>query len=195
MSSLRIGIGGGVFDPIHTGHLFLFDEAANRLGLDSVLLIPTFKAVHKASGQITQYEHRREMVKLACEQNPLFRLCEIERETGGPSYTIRTIRALKAAQPEADWYFIVGLDNLGKMEDWYQPDEIIEEVVVVVGSRPTDSVSSDSRFGERVLFLDIPELDISSTDIRARVRAGQSIKYLVPREIEDYIRRNHLYLA
>ncbi|MCK4656600.1 MAG: nicotinate-nucleotide adenylyltransferase [candidate division Zixibacteria bacterium] len=194
MSSAKIGIGGGVFDPIHVGHLFLFSECANRLGLDKILLIPTFKAVHKASDEMTEYKHRREMVRLACERNTLFLLSEIEKEQGGPSYTIQTIRALKAEKPAAEWFFIVGLDNLGKMADWYHPDEILKEVTVVVGSRPVDTVSSDPKFKDQVIFLDIPQLDISSTEIRARVRKGQSIKYLVPREIEEYVSEKKLYL-
>ena len=194
MTSAKIGIGGGVFDPIHVGHLFLFSECANRLGIDRILLIPTFKAVHKISGEMTEYEHRREMVRLACDQNPLFQLSEIEKEQGGPSYTIQTIRALKAEKPASKWFFIVGLDNLGKMEEWYHPDEIVKEATVVVGSRPVDTVSSDPKFRDQVTFLDIPKLDISSTEIRARVREGRSIKYLVPREIEEYINENRLYL-
>jgi len=194
MTPAKIGIGGGVFDPIHIGHLFLFSECADRLGLDRILLVPTFQAVHKVSERMTEYRHRREMVRLACEQNPLLQLSEIEKEQGGPSYTIETIRTLKARQPAAEWYFIVGLDNLEKMEDWYHPDEIVEEATVVVGSRPVEAISSDPKFRDQVMFLDIPKLDISSTEIRARVRAGRSIKYLVPLEIEEYITANSLYI-
>lgn len=195
MMPVRIGIGGGVFDPIHIGHLFLFNECADRIGLDRVLLIPAFRAVHKDSDAVTGYEHRREMVRLACKSNPIFHLSEIEREAGGPSYTIQTIRALKTEEPDADWYFIVGLDNLEKMEDWYRPDEIVEEVTVVVGSRPVESVPQKSRLMERVVILDIPKLDISSTDIRARITAKRSIKYLVSTDVEEYIRSNNLYSA
>ncbi len=194
MTSLKIGIGGGVFDPVHIGHLFLFNECADRLGLHKVLLIPTFEAVHKVGEGMADYEHRRTMVELASRCNPLLQLSEIEKETGGPSYTIQTIHALKALQPGCDWYFIVGLDNLEKMEDWYRPDEIVDEVTVIVGSRPVGGVSSKQRFENRVMFLDIPKLDISSTDIRNRIKTGRSIKYLVPQEVEEYIHENRLYV-
>jgi nicotinate-nucleotide adenylyltransferase len=194
MTPTKIGIGGGVFDPIHVGHLFLFNECANRLALDRVLLIPTYKAVHKVSDQMTDYRHRHEMVRLACKYNPRFEPSEIEKETGGPSYTIDTIRALKEKHSGAEMFFIVGLDNLEKMEDWYHPEQIVKEATVVVGSRPVDSNVSGSKFKDDVTFLDIPMLDISSTDIRERVKAGRSIKYLVTQEVEEYIVTNRLYL-
>ncbi len=190
----RVGIGGGVFDPVHYGHLFLFNECIQQLKLDKVLLAPTFRAVHKEHEGLAQYEHRREMIKLVCESNDRFELSEIEKETGGPSYTIDTIRTLKARIPGVSWYFIVGLDNLEKMEDWHEPDEIVKEARVIVGTRPVESVSVNARFKDRVDFIDIPRLEISSTDIRERVRSGRSIRYLVPREIERYIAEHGLYV-
>lgn len=193
MTPAKIGIGGGVFDPIHVGHLLLFNECANRLDLDRVLLIPTYKAVHKVSDQMTDYRHRLEMVRLACRHNPRFEPSEIEKETGGPSYTIDTIRALKEKYSGAEMFFIVGLDNLEKMEDWYHPERIVKEATVVVGSRPVTSNVSASKFKDDVTFIDIPMLDISSTDIRERVKAGRSIKYLVTQEVEEYIVTNRLY--
>ncbi len=194
MSGQRLGIGGGVFDPIHNGHLFLFNECAEQLKLDKVLLIPTFKAVHKEQEGLVPYELRCEMVRLACEANDKFELCEIEKETGGLSYTIDTIRTLKSRTPEAEWFFLVGLDNLEKMEDWHKPDEIVKEVRVVVGTRPVGSVSVNARFKDKVDFIDMPRLEISSTDIRERIRAGRGIRYLVPREIEQYIIEHKLYI-
>ena len=193
MTTRRIGIGGGVFDPIHIGHLFLFNECADRLDLEKILLIPTYIAVHKPSERMSEYDCRREMVKLVCERNDRFELCEIEKKAGGLSYTIETIRALKKVKPDAEFYFIVGLDNLEKMEDWYHPDEILSEATVVVGSRPVESISSNPKYADRIKYLDIPKLEISSTDIRARVKAGRSIKYLVPPDVERYIIEKKLY--
>jgi len=193
MSREKIGIGGGVFDPVHFGHLFLFNECADRLSLQRVMLIPTYRAVHKITDGITEYRHRREMVRIVCDGNEKFELCEVEKELGGPSYTLDTIRTLKDEEPDADWYFIVGLDNLEKMEEWHKPDEIFEEAHIVVGSRPLDAEPVDPKFRDRVIQLDMPELDISSTDIRERCRSGRSIKYLVPPEIEEYIMLNKLY--
>lgn len=193
MAERRVGIGGGVFDPVHYGHLFLFNECIQQLKLDKVLLVPTFKAVHKEQEGLAQYEHRREMINIACESNDKFELSEIEKESGGPSYTIDTIRTLKANNPGVIWYFIVGLDNLEKMEDWHKPDEIIKESKVIVGTRPVESVAVNARFKDKVDFIDIPRLEISSTDIRERIRSGRSIRYLVPSEIENYITEHGLY--
>jgi len=194
MNVMRIGIGGGVFDPIHTGHLFLFNECVDRLALTKVLLTPTYKAVHKISDAISAYADRREMVRIVCENDEKFELCEVEKEAGGPSYTLDTIRTLKKLYPDAEWFLIVGLDNLEKMEDWHQPDQIFEEANIVVGSRPVDSAPVDAKYRDRVIWLEMPKLDISSTDIRERLRSGRSIRYLVPPEIEDYILTHKLYV-
>ncbi len=192
MTRRRIGIGGGVFDPIHIGHLVLFNECADLLNLDTVYLIPTYRAVHKGSEEIAPYEHRRNMVALACERDGRFVLNEIERELGGDSYTIETLDALKAKE-SAEWFYIIGMDNLKKMEEWYQPERIISEVTVVVGSRPGSDAASPGRFADSVRFLKTPQIDISSTDIRNRARSGKSIRYLVPDYIEDYIVKHRLY--
>jgi nicotinate-nucleotide adenylyltransferase len=194
MSGEKIGIGGGVFDPVHIGHLFLFNECADSLNLQRVLLIPTFRAVHKVTDAISEYSHRCEMVRIVCDENERFELCEVEKELGGPSYTLDTIRTLKDRYHDADWYFIVGLDNLEKMEEWHEPDEIFKEAHIVVGSRPLEAEPVDPKYRDRVIHLDMPELDISSTDIRERCRSGRSIKYLVPSRIEQYISKHKLYM-
>jgi nicotinate-nucleotide adenylyltransferase len=193
MTVERIGIGGGIFDPVHYGHLLLFNECAEQLDLRKVLLIPAYSAVHKMQAAISGYVHRRSMVEIVCDGNERFELCEIEREFGGPSYTINTVRALKDRYSDAEFYFLVGLDNLEKMENWHRPDEILDEVNVVVGSRPVENLSHSSSYSGRVSFIDIPLLEISSTHIRERVKRGRSIKYLVPEQIERYIHDHGLY--
>lgn len=189
----KVGIGGGVFDPIHNGHLFLFSECADRLNLDEVLVIPAFNTVHKAVSNVSDYDHRREMTRLACIENKRFKLCEIEKDLGGPSYTLGTLRALKNEMPDTELYFLVGMDNLEKIETWYHPEEIVEEATVVVGSRPVNTVGSSPVFKDKVRFLDMPLMQISSTDIRDRVKDGRPIRYLVPKTVEDYIYENGLY--
>jgi nicotinate-nucleotide adenylyltransferase len=193
MTAERIGIGGGIFDPVHYGHLLLFNECAEQLDLSRVLLIPAYSAVHKMQSAISDYVYRRSMVEIVSEGNERFELCEIEREFGGPSYTIDTVRALKDRYSHAEFFFLVGLDNLEKMENWHKPDDILDEVNVVVGSRPVESLSQSPLYSGRVSFIEIPLLEISSTHIRERVRHGRSIKYLVPEQIERYIRDHGLY--
>ena len=193
MHGLKIGLGGGVFDPVHFGHLFLFNECANKLTLDKVLIIPTYSAVHKERSVISEYHHRREMIDIACRGNEIFDVCDIEKELGGDSYSIQTIHTLKERFPGNEWYFLMGMDNLRKMEEWYHPEEIVKETTVVIGSRPIDTQAGQASFYDAVEFVDMPRLEISSTDIRRRVASGESIRYLVPRAVEDYILRNGLY--
>jgi len=193
MRGLKIGLGGGVFDPVHFGHLFLFNECAHKLALDKVLIIPTYSAVHKDTGGITEYHYRREMVDIVCQTNEQFEVSDIEKELGGDSYSIHTIRALKEKYPGNDWYFLAGMDNLRKMEEWYHPEEIVKETTVVIGSRPVEDWPGRASFYDTVRFVDMPQLEISSTDIRRRVASGESIRYLVPRAVEEYIIENGLY--
>lgn len=196
MRGLKIGLGGGVFDPIHFGHLLLFNECAHQLSLDKVFVIPAYSAVHKERSGISNYEHRRKMTDIACRSNDRFELCEIEKELAGPSYSIETIRALKERYPGNDWFFLVGMDNLDKMKEWYRPEEIVEETTVVIGSRLVEGDQEKSSFLEtdRVLFVNMPLLEISSTDIRRRVASGDPIKYLVPEAVEHYIMEKRLYI-
>lgn len=133
------------------------------------------------------------MARLACKSNPKFEVCDIERETGGLSYTLETIRALKRQNPTSEYFLLVGLDNLKSIEEWFHPEDIFAEAAVVVGTRPLDTLPANAKYGDRVIYVEMPKLEISSTEIRSRVKAGRSIKYLVPPEVENYIHLHGLY--
>ena len=197
----RIGILGGTFDPPHVGHLWLATLAADAIGLDRVLFMPAAQPPHKAGLRVTSAADRLLMTRLAIAGNDGFELTLIELERSGPSYTIDSVVELRRVYgDEADLYLLMAADSLAQIDSWRQPDELLERVEWVVGPRPgvtlPDRSSLNDRFGERasrIHLLDGPSLDVSSTEIRARVAAGHAIRYLVPRGVEDLIVDRGLY--
>ncbi len=215
----RIGIMGGTFNPIHFGHLAAAEEIRERLNLDKVLFIPSFIPPHKQEEQRPTAAQRREMVLLALRSNPLFGLSDIELQRGGTSYTVDTIRALRSLHPESALFFITGLDSFLEIQTWHQWHELLGSCAFVILSRPGYRFSDLMKLGfmkpfeaelaslgresaHQVHILPsgfdlhlavIPQYDISSTDIRRRVREGRSIKYLLPEPVEHYIIANKLY--
>jgi len=192
---------------VHIGHLIVAEEARVRLGLKEVLFVPAGQPVLKQGGGITPADHRVEMVRLAIAGNPRFRLSSIEVERPGPSYTVDTMLELQA-QPgsEAGLFFIVGRDTLADLHRWKEPEKLIQLCRLVVAhrrSRKQDegSVSRDLEHLEasipglrhRVIELDMPLIEVSSSGIRERVRQGLSIRYLVPESVERYIAEQGLY--
>jgi nicotinate-nucleotide adenylyltransferase len=217
--SQRLGILGGTFNPIHYGHLAAAEEVRNRLKLDRILFIPSFIPPHKDEETVPPADQRMEMVRLATKDNPFFEPSEIEIHRGGRSYTIDTVEALRQALPGAALYFITGLDSFLEIPTGHQWERLLALCDFVVISRPGYHFSdlAKIRFMESAahelarldrgdvlramvrsslftIYLEmIPLFDISSTDIRNRVKAGVSIKYLLPDAIETYIITNKLY--
>ncbi len=198
---LKLGIMGGTFDPIHFGHLFVAEQARQRLGLDKVIFVPNGQPPHKKLYQVSDAEHRYAMCVLACADNPHFEVSRIEIDRPGPSYTIDTIREFRRAYgPHVELYFITGADAVLEILTWRQPDDILREAHVVAAHRPgfdlsrIDEVLGPER-SSRVRAMAVPALDISSTDIRRRVAAGLSIRYLTPEPVRQYIYRHRLYSA
>ncbi len=217
--SQRIGILGGTFNPIHYGHLAAAEEVRDRLKLDRVLFVPSFHPPHKQEDDVPSAAHRMEMVRLATRENARFEPSDIEIERGGKSYTIETIEALKNTYPDADLYFITGVDSFLEIQTWSRWELLLKLCTFVVLSRPgyrfadllkinflrpaeTQVVELDRgerrhaeiRSGAFIVYLEmIPLYDISSTDIRCRVKEGRSIKYLLPEVVETYIINNKLY--
>ena len=197
----RIGILGGTFDPPHVGHLWLASLAADAVALDRVLLMPAGQPPHKAGQRVTRATDRLVMTRLAIAGDPLFDLCTIEVERRGPSYTIDSIEELQAQYgSEVTLYLIMAADSLNGIDAWREPDRLLERVEWIVGPRPgsalPDRDALSDRFGERaarIHLLDGPSLDVSSTAIRTRVAAGQTIRYLVPRGVEEVIGDRGLY--
>ena len=198
---MNIGILGGTFDPIHVGHLVVADEVTSRLGLAEVLLVPAGQPWLKAGTRILSAEHRLQMVRLAIAGKPHFRLSTIEVERPGPTYTVDTVAELgRQFSDEDELFFIIGWDNLAELPRWHQPSRLISmcRLIVVprVGYKIPDLGSLERAIpglSQRVIMLDKPEIDISASVIRERVRKGLSISHLVPEAVENYIKEQGLY--
>lgn len=196
---MRLGLMGGTFDPIHIGHLILAEQAKECFALEKVLFVTAANPPHKCCEQISEASHRLEMTRLAIAGNVFFELSTVEMDREGPSYTIDTIRHLRGIYGiEAEIFLLLGADEGRDLTGWHQPLQISEMAEVVIANRPGMAISAvvDSlpvELGRRVTPLDMPGVDISSTDLRERVRAGRSIRYLVPELVEDYIWAKGLY--
>jgi nicotinate-nucleotide adenylyltransferase len=200
-SGRRIGILGGTFDPPHVGHLWLATLAADAIGLDRVLFMPASQPPHKRRQGMTRATDRLLMTRLAIAGDATFELTLIEMERPGPSYTIDSVDELaRLYGDEADLYLLMAADSLAQVETWRRPQELLERIEWVIGPRPgvalPDRAELERRFGKaasRIHLLEGPSLDVSSSDIRARVAAGHAIRYLVPRGVEELITERGLY--
>jgi nicotinate-nucleotide adenylyltransferase len=190
----RIGLFGGTFDPPHLGHLALAEHARDRLRLDEVRFIPAGQPPHKRGQRITPPAGRLAMARLAVRGNPAFRVSTLETRRGGPSFTIETLRAVAAEAPRARLFLLMGADSLEDFAGWRDPEAILRLATLVVAHRPGDGGGRRGvAGGRRVLHLDNAGLAISSSLVRARVRAGRSVRYLVPDAVATYVARHRLY--
>ncbi|WP_454118977.1 nicotinate-nucleotide adenylyltransferase [Microbacterium lacticum] len=187
----RIGVMGGTFDPIHHGHLVAASEVAQSFDLDEVVFVPTGIPYHK--DKVTEGEHRYLMTVIATASNPRFTVSRVDIDRDGPTYTIDTLRDLKAARPDAELFFITGADAIAQILGWRNHDDLWQLAHFVAVSRPGHVLSTEGLPREDVSQLEVPALAISSTDCRARVRAGNPVWYLVPDGVVQYIAKHHLY--
>ena len=187
----RIGVMGGTFDPIHHGHLVAASEVAQSFDLDEVVFVPTGVPWQKT--KVTEAEHRYLMTVIATASNPRFTVSRVDIDRDGPTYTIDTLRDLKAARPDAELFFITGADAIAQILGWRNHDELWELAHFVAVSRPGHVLSTEGLPSEDVSQLEVPALAISSTDCRARVREGNPVWYLVPDGVVQYIAKHHLY--
>ncbi|HWB59610.1 MAG TPA: nicotinate-nucleotide adenylyltransferase [Chthoniobacteraceae bacterium] len=184
---MRIGIYGGTFDPVHNGHLILARDAVEKLGLDEIVFIPNAVPPHRAGEKRTPEALRFEMVAAAVAGETRFKADDVEIRRGGVSYTIDTILALKEKYAPGDaFYFLVGGDNVRELSSWHRIEELKKLVTFVALSR------GDCDNGHLTLQLE-RRVDISATEIRARVAKNLSIRYLVPDAVLEIITRNQLY--
>ncbi len=192
----RLGIMGGVFDPIHIGHLFTAEEARMRLKLDKVIFVPCLQPSHKRNDLVTDIKHRLKMTYLAIEDNPFFEVSEIEVNRSGPSYTIDTIKEFrKIFGWQTDIFFITGADAFLEIDSWYKKDELLKLCRFVAATRPGYDLNKlHNNFKDTLQIMEIPALAISSTDVRYRVKSNLSIKYIVLDVVRIYIYENKLYL-
>jgi len=185
----RIGIFGGTFDPVHNGHLIIADALHERAGLDKVLFVPSARPPHKGSEIRFSAEERLHMLMLAIDGDPRFSVSDIELRREGPSYTIDTIREIKRSLGAGtEVLFIVGMDNLYEIGMWKNPKGIVDECRILAARRVCDI---DGKVPEwlmrRVIVVDAPLVEISSSDIKKRLREGRSIRYLVPEVVRKAI--------
>ncbi len=187
----RIGVMGGTFDPIHHGHLVAASEVAQSFDLDEVVFVPTGQPWQKQ--KVSPSEHRYLMTVIATASNPRFTVSRVDIDRTGPTYTIDTLRDLKAQRPDAELFFITGADAIAQILGWRDHAELWELAHFVAVSRPGHVLSTDGLPSEVVSQLEVPALAISSTDCRARVHAELPVWYLVPDGVVQYIAKHHLY--
>lgn len=188
----RLGLLGGTFDPPHVGHLFVAYTALEQLGLSAVRLIPAFQQPLKRAGGTTAAEHRLAMTRLLAAMDPRLSVDTIEFERGGLSYTIDTVRAYRAAQPKAELVLLLGSDVAGTLPQWRESGAVAAEARIVVVSRGEEGAGS-AEAGVAVERLQSRRVDISASEIRARVRDGLPIHGFVPDAIAEYIATHGLY--
>jgi nicotinate-nucleotide adenylyltransferase len=196
----RIGVIGGTFDPLHYGHLAAAEEVRVRANLSKVLFVVAGIPPHKLNEEVTAVEHRLAMVKLGIASNPHFQISRVDVDRPGPSYSVDTISILLEQYGEStEIFFIMGLDSLVEVPTWHQPQRLIELCHLVAVTRPGFDVDirrleeSVPGISSRVEIIDMPALDISSSELQRRVSEGLPIKYQVPEEVERYIEEQHLY--
>ena len=199
MPARRIGVLGGTFDPIHRGHLVAADEAARRLHLDEVVFAPSGESWHKSTTAAARSADRLAMVQAAIADDPRFRVTTVDIDRGGPTFTVDTLTDLQAedarAHPQdpAEWVFIAGADALAGFATWRDPEGILERAEVVAVTRPGHAMRIPEPFDQHVTRIEIPALDVSSSEIRRRVAAGESIDDLVPAGVAEIIAERGLY--
>ncbi|MGC7870079.1 nicotinate-nucleotide adenylyltransferase [Desulfosporosinus sp. SYSU MS00001] len=201
VSMERIGIMGGTFDPIHYGHLVAAEMARSEFNLSKVLFIPTGIPPHKDRHDISAGKSRLEMVERAIKDNPAFECSAMEIERQGPSYTVETLRHLSKIWPEHELYFITGTDALREIFSWREAEEILTMIQFIGAARPgfdakdfLQSVRRDHpEIVDKIHYLEVPALAISSTDIRMRVKQQKPIRYLLPEGVRLFIEQKNLY--
>ena len=197
----RIGIMGGTFDPVHYGHLVAAEGARCHFNLDKVIFVPAGSPPHKIPKQISGANHRLVMTHLAVSSNPFFTVSAIEIEREGKTYTIDTVREISGLCRDADIYFITGADAVLEILSWKNVLELLSMCFIIAATRPgyklvslkegLPGLSDDEL--KKIIIMEVPALAISSTDIRQRILAGKPIKYLLPENVEKYIKEQSLY--
>lgn len=191
--SRKIGILGGTFNPVHMGHLVLAEQAREHLRLDKVIFIPTNISPHKRRQKRLELAKKRYyMVTRALKSNPYFEACRLELARGGISYSLQTVRELKSIFPEANLYFIVGSDFLSEFSRWKDVDKLSKICKFAIAERPGFPFKKPLT-KMQVVRIPTAALDISSSDIRRRLKRGESIRYLVPERVRKYILKKRLY--
>jgi nicotinate-nucleotide adenylyltransferase len=196
---VNIGVLGGTFDPIHMGHLVVAEEARVKVGFNEVLFVPAGQPWLKLDRNITPAAQRVEMVRRAIAANPYFKICTLEVEHPGSSYTVDTLTMLREQLgSEASFFFILGRDTLAELPSWKEPKKLVQLCQLVVaprlGSKDLKHLETEiPGLLDKIIQLDMPVIGISASGIRQRIAQGLSIRYLVPAEVEKYITEQKIY--
>lgn len=201
MDCRKIGILGGTFDPIHNAHLLLGEAAREQFGLDRVIYIPNNLQHLKNRTEITPGDIRYQMVKMAISDNPYFTCSRIEIDKEEGTYTVDTINSLKLMYPGDELFLILGGDSIIGIDTWYKADELLKSCTILAAVREEDDLQAldkkrrelNTRFGADIRILTFNRLDISSTEIRQRVKTGRSVRYLMPDECIEFMCIKGLY--
>lgn len=197
----KVGIIGGTFNPIHLGHLLLAEHAYEEYQLDEILFIPSGISYFKDPKTVLDKKKRITLTGEAIEDNPHFALSTIEADRPGNSYTCETLVELKRMNPDVQYYLIVGADSLFEIEAWKEPESIMRNAVILVavrGDQGTEALQQKAdelmkHYQAEIHVLTCPYIEISSTDIRNRIKEGKSIRYMVTEQTEKYIKKHNLY--
>ncbi len=189
----RMGVFGGTFNPLHHGHLIAVQEAAHELGLAGVLFVPAPRPPHRDPPEV-KANHRLEMTRRALEGHGVFRVSDVEYRREDPSYTVDTLEVLADEDPDRDLVLLVGADELIQFRSWHRWETVLERAEVVGMNRPGfEREEVPDAVLRRCSFVEVPEVDVSSTRIRRRLRAGDPARSFVPGSVWEYIREHGLY--
>ncbi len=185
----KIGLLGGTFNPPHMGHLVIADQVRNQLGLEEVWFLPTATPPHSNGKDTIDADSRLDMLLRAIQGNSYFDLNTSEVDKGGVNYTYDTLVELQNRHPDKEFYFILGADMVQDLPNWYKIDELVQLVQLVGVNRLKYERKSDYP----IIWVDVPNVDISSTELRKSIREGKPVRYLIPNEVISYISENNLY--
>lgn len=202
-STMRLGIYGGSFSPIHNGHLLLAESCREQCALDEVWFLPAATNPLKQDGVLASDAHRVAMIELAIAGNQAFKCSPLELERGGLSYTVETLRDLQKIVPQAELFLLVGGDSFASLFHWHKIEEICDLATICTVGRPGSDLDDWGRLPEvlnddqmahiKQHFVEMPLIGLSSTDIRRRITSGNSIRYMVPRSVEKYIETQRVF--
>lgn len=197
---MRVGIFGGTFDPVHTGHMIIGEQVMDELGLDRVVFVPGGIPPHKEASSVrASAEDRMALVEAAVAGNGRFSVDRVEIDAGRVMHSVETVQILKGRSPRDEWFFITGADEVSNLLTWKGADQLLEEVVMVAATRPgydlsrLDHLEDGLQNFDRIFPVECSRVDISATNIRRRMLQGKSIRYLVPDSVNEIIEEKGLY--
>lgn len=194
----RWGIFGGVFDPVHFGHLSLAINILQEAALEGILWVPSANSPHKNRQDATTFDQRVDMLIEALDPEPEMFVCQIEKEEDLSGYALHTVQAIKKRFPEVEFSFIIGADNIADITNWYHHEELLSEISLIAGTRPGHKAESGIKLvNDRTRYIELRPVEAASSDIRTAIQAGipmEKLAHLVPEPVAEYIMTNRLYL-